>query len=121
MPHLYFASPLFTEMERTFNAQVVANLRAQVPDLTVFLPQEQEAINDKNAYADSQMIARYDTEAVLKSDVLVAVLDGQLIDPGVASEIGIAYQAGIPIVGLYTDVRQQGGSHTLKNSRPCKR
>ena len=114
MPHLYFASPLFTEMERTFNAQVVANLRAQVPDLTVFLPQEQEAINDKNAYADSQMIARYDTEAVLKSDVLVAVLDGQIIDPGVASEIGIAYQAGIPVVGLYTDVRQQGGSHPEK-------
>ena len=26
MPHLYFASPLFTEMERAFNAQVVANL-----------------------------------------------------------------------------------------------
>lgn len=114
MPHLYFASPLFTEMERAFNAQVVANLRAQVPDLTVFLPQEQEAINDKNAYADSQMIARYDTEAVLKSDVLVAVLDGQIIDPGVASEIGIAYQAGIPVVGLYTDVRQQGGSHPEK-------
>ena len=114
MPHLYFASPLFTEMERAFNTQVVANLRAQVPDLTVFLPQEQEAINDKNAYADSQMIARYDTEAGLKSDVLVAVLDGQLIDPGVASEIGIAYQAGIPIVGLYTDVRQQGGSHPEK-------
>ena len=60
------------------------------------------------------MIARYDTEAVLKSDVLVAVLDGQIIDPGVASEIGIAYQAGIPVVGLYTDVRQQGGSHPEK-------
>ena len=65
MPHLYFASPLFTE-------------------------------------------------AVLKSGVLVAVLDGQIIDPGVASEIGIAYQAGIPVVGLYTDVRQQGGSHPEK-------
>ena len=65
MPHLYFASPLFTEMERAFNAQVVANLRAQVPDLTVFLPQEQEAINDKNAYADSQMIARYKEHPVV--------------------------------------------------------
>ena len=106
MPHLYFASPLFTEMERAFNAQVVANLRAQVPDLTVFLPQEQEAINDKNAYADSQMIARYDTEAVLKSDVLVAVLDGQLIDPGVAPEKLKALQdvaeSQFSYVNLYT-------------------
>ena len=66
------------------------------------------------------MIARYDTEAVLKSDVLVAVLDGQLIDPGVASEIGIAYQAGIPIVGS-TPMSANKGAVTLKNSRPCKR
>jgi len=53
MPHLYFASPLFTEMERAFNAQVVADLRAQVPDLTVFLPQEQE---DKRQEETSQAV-----------------------------------------------------------------
>ena len=78
------------------------------------MPQEQGEINDKNAYADSTMIAKLDTEAVLASDVMFAVLDGQIIDPGVASEIGIAYQAGIPIVGLYTDSRQQGATNQNK-------
>lgn len=114
MPKLYFASPLFTEMELAFNAQLAQTIRTALPDLEVFLPQEQMAINDKNAYADSTMIAKLDTQAVLASDVLLAVLDGQIIDPGVASEIGVAYQAGIPIVGLYTDSRQQGGTHPDK-------
>lgn len=114
MSKLYFASPLFTEMELAFNAQLAQTIRAALPDLEVFLPQEQMAINDKNAYADSTMIAKLDTQAVLESDVLLAVLDGQIIDPGVASEIGVAYQAGIPIVGLYTDSRQQGATHPEK-------
>ena len=111
MPKLYFASPLFTEMEVTFNANLAQKIRTQYPELDVFLPQEQMAINDKNAYADSKMIAQYDTQAVLESDVLLAVLDGICIDPGVASEIGVAYQAGIPIIGLYSDSRQRGANN----------
>ncbi|MCW6661946.1 nucleoside 2-deoxyribosyltransferase [Aerococcaceae bacterium NML201209] len=114
MPKLYFASPLFTEMEVAFNAQLATRIRQHFPEMDVFLPQEQMAINDKNAYADAKMIAQYDTQAVLKSDVVLAILDGQIIDPGVASEIGVAYQAGIPVIGLYTDVRQQGGTHPQK-------
>ncbi|MCW6676874.1 nucleoside 2-deoxyribosyltransferase [Aerococcaceae bacterium NML180378] len=114
MPKLYFASPLFTEMEVAFNAQLATRIRQHFPEMDVFLPQEQMAINDKNAYADAKMIAQYDTQAVLESDVVLAILDGQIIDPGVASEIGVAYQAGIPVIGLYTDVRQQGGTHPQK-------
>lgn len=114
MTKLYFASPLFTEMEVAFNQQLANYLRKELPELDIFLPQEQLTINDKNAFADSKMIAQLDTQAVLSSDVLLAVLDGQVIDPGVASEIGVAYQAGIPIVGLYTDSRQQGTTHPEK-------
>lgn len=114
MPQLYFASPLFTEMEVAFNQNLAQLIRQQLSELTVYLPQEQADINDKTAYADSKMIAQYDTDQLLKSDIVLAVLDGQVIDPGVASEIGIAYQAKIPIVGLYTDSRQQGGDHPDK-------
>ena len=46
--------------------------------------------------------------------LMLAVLDGQVIDPGVASEIGVTYQAGIPIVALYSDTRQQGATHPEK-------
>ena len=108
MKKIYFASPLFSNMELRYNAWVVEMIRKEFTELDVYLPQEQGDINDKSQYASSLMIAKADTDALLESDLLVAVLDGLVIDPGVASEIGVAYQAGIPILGLYTDSRQQG-------------
>ena len=47
---------------------------------------------------------------------MIALLDGLTIDAGVASEIGVAYAKGIPVIGLYTDTRQQGGAHPKKKS-----
>lgn len=108
MHKVYFASPLFSNMELRYNAWVVEMIRSKYDNVDVYLPQEQGDINDKSQYANSLMIAKADTDALLDSKVLIAVLDGLIIDPGVASEIGVAYQAGIPIIGLYTDSRQQG-------------
>lgn len=111
---LYFASPLFSDMERFYNDYLVKKIRAKHPELKVYLPQEQGDINDKESYADSKMIAKYDTDALLASQLVLAVLDGPIIDVGVASEIGVAYQAGIPVLGLYTDSRQQGAGNVDK-------
>ncbi|MGM0157402.1 nucleoside 2-deoxyribosyltransferase [Enterococcus sp. AZ191] len=111
---IYFAAPLFAKSDLLYNAMLVKKIRAVSEDLTVYLPQENEAINDKTAYADSKMIALADTEKVLESDLMIALLDGLMIDAGVASEIGVAYAKSIPVVGLYTDSRQQGGSHPKK-------
>ncbi|TVS90677.1 nucleoside 2-deoxyribosyltransferase, partial [Enterococcus durans] len=97
-----------------YNEQIVKEVRAISSKLSIYLPQENEAINDKTAYADSKMIALADTEKVLESDLMIALLDGLTIDAGVASEIGVAYAKGIPVIGLYTDSRQQGGSHPKK-------
>ena len=90
-------------MELAYNAKVVSMIREAYPNVKVFLPQEADEINDKNNYADSKMIAKYDTKAVMDSDLLIAVLDGLTIDPGVASEVGVAYAKGIPCIGLFTD------------------
>lgn len=114
MKKLYFASPLFSEMERNFNKMLVDKIRESFTDLEVYLPQEAANINDKEAYADSKMIATFDSNEVLSSDIVFAVLDGAIIDPGVASEIGIAYHAGIPVVGLYSDSRQKGATNPKK-------
>ncbi|AGY82249.1 MULTISPECIES: nucleoside 2-deoxyribosyltransferase [Carnobacterium] len=111
---IYFASPLFSEMERVYNENLVQSIRETYPDVEIYVPQEQGEINDKNAYADSVAIAKYDTDALLDSELMVAVLDGSTIDVGVATEIGVAYQAGIPIIGLYTDSRQQGAENKQK-------
>lgn len=107
---IYFASPLFTDMERDFNKKVVDEIRLLFSNsVDIYLPQENDAINDKSGYADSKMIAIADTKELLDSDLVIAVLDGVTIDAGVASEIGIAYEHGIDIIGMYTDSRQ--GTH----------
>lgn len=104
---VYFASPLFTEMEQHYNTKVVGLLRAHFGDqLDIYLPQENEAINDKSGFADSVTIAQGDNAYLEKSDVLIAVLDGATPDAGVCAEIGYFYSTGKPIVALYTDVRQ---------------
>lgn len=111
---IYFASPLFSDMERVYNESLVKKIRAMYPELNVYLPQEQGEINDKESYADAKMIAKYDTDALLSSQLVLAILDGVSIDVGVASEIGVAYQAGIPVLGLFTDSRQQGADNQKK-------
>ncbi|WP_414838960.1 nucleoside 2-deoxyribosyltransferase [Carnobacterium sp. TMP28] len=110
----YFASPLFSEMELMYNQYLVRKIRELYPELELYVPQEQMEINDKSAYADSIMIAKMDTEQLVSSQLMIAVLDGVSIDVGVATEIGVAYQAGIPIIGLYTDSRQQGATNQKK-------
>lgn len=112
--NIYFAGPMFAKSDLLYNEMLVKKIRELSPEITVYLPQENEAINDKTAYADSQIIALADTEKVLESDLMIALLDGPTIDAGVASEIGVAYAKNIPVLGLYTDTRQQGGTHPKK-------
>lgn len=111
---IYFAGPMFAKADLLYNAYLVKEIRALHEQLDVYLPQENEAINNKSAYANSKMIALADTEKVLESELLVAVLDGLTIDAGVASEIGVAYAKGIPVLALYTDTRQQGADNSQK-------
>lgn len=104
---IYFASPLFTEMEQSYNAQVVKKLREQFADsVEIYLPQENDAINDKSNYANSIQIAEGDNAYLEEADILIAILDGVTIDAGVASEIGYFYSMNKPIIGLYSDIRQ---------------
>lgn len=107
---IYFASPLFTEMEQTYNAHVVKKLRETFAEqIDIYLPQENAAINDKSNYADSIQIADGDNAYLEESDILIAILDGVTIDAGVASEIGYFYSMNKPIIAVYSDIRQ--GAH----------
>lgn len=111
--NIYFANDLFNDGTRMYNEHVVRTIEDELSDkVSVYLPQRNLGINDKNAYADSRMIAEADYTELKKSDLLIAVLDNN--DFGVGVEIGIAYEAGIPIIGLFTDVRQQGGNNPDK-------
>lgn len=113
---IYFANALFSQAEINYNAQLAAKIRQLSDTIDLYLPQENNEINNKQAYADSKMIALADTKKLIQSDLVVAILDGNTIDNGVASEIGVAYAKEIPIVGLYTDTRQQGSDNKRKLS-----
>lgn len=104
---IYFGAPLFSESEQMYNKYVVGKIRERFGDVVdVYNPMENQSINDKTGYADSQMISRGDNEYLEQSDILIALLDGVAVDAGLAAEVGYFFSTGRPIVGLYTDSRQ---------------
>lgn len=121
----YLANSLFSEADRLYNDYIASKLRQAFPDLELYVPQENLAINDKSAYANSVMISRGDDEELLTSDFMIAVIDGNTIDEGVACEVGkysgfdmvTLLRAGFkprPIFALYTDTRQEGRDNMVK-------
>jgi len=107
---------MFSQADREFNTKCVAMLRES--GFQVFLPQE-ATINKSSGESSptAEGIFRIDTLALLNSDILVACIDQEAIDCGVACEIGIAYAHGLPTIGLYTDIRQHraGQGRMYKN------
>jgi nucleoside 2-deoxyribosyltransferase len=110
----YLANGLFSIGDRFVNKMIAKVLRSRIKGLDLYVPQENEAINNKMSYADSITIAKADTEKLLQSDFLIAVIDGVEIDSGVSAEIGIFSTTGKPIFALYSDIRQQGRSNQKK-------
>lgn len=101
---IYFANDLFNDATLAYNEMVVKEIEEMFPNIEVYLPQRNEAINDKTAYADSSMIAAADLDELYSSDLLIAVLDSD--DTGVALEIGAFEHTKKPIIGIFTDTRR---------------
>jgi nucleoside 2-deoxyribosyltransferase len=121
----YLANGLFSEADQAFNTYLADRLRQNFPWIDLYVPQENEALNDKTGYAASKTIFWGDNEHLDNADLLIAVLDGVEIDAGVAAEIGrfaALREMEIKnnnathryIYGLYTDVRQQGVENAKK-------
>lgn len=114
----YLANGLFGLGDRMVNSHIAEELRGLFKvnqlDVDLYLPQENLAINDKNTYADSIMIAEGDDAYLNETDFVIAVLDGVEIDSGVACEVGVAATLGKKVFGLLTDNRQQGTSNQEK-------
>lgn len=107
---IYFGGGLFSEMELMYNRYVVDMIREKYGDkVDVYLPQENEAINDKSGFANSLDIASGDNAYLEKTDIMIALLDGVTPDSGLSAEIGYFYSFNRPILGIYSDTRQ--GTH----------
>lgn len=110
----YLANGLFSFGDRLVNTFVSTRLRIILQKLDLYVPQENNEINDKSSFAGSLDIAKADRDKLMESDFLVAVIDGVEIDSGVAAEIGLFASTGKPIFALFTDNRQQGTSNMQK-------
>ena len=97
---MYFAGPLFTSAERSWNAEVAGALRAAGHE--VFLPQEMET------GTDAAEIFATDVGGIDWADGVVAVMDGPDPDSGTAWEVGYAFGQK-PIVLVRTDFRTLSG------------
>jgi nucleoside 2-deoxyribosyltransferase len=103
---LYFAGPLFTQAERSWNHAIAVALAAQ--GHAVFLPQvEVQGLTGPDAAA----IFALDLRGIDSAEAVVAILDGADPDSGTSFECGLAYALGIPIVAVRTDFR--GGGDAL--------
>jgi len=96
-PKAYFAAPLFNPQELSFNETVATVLSGR---FEVHLPQRDGVlipgnVRDEAHFREMSRIAyRSDLDAIRRSDVVFAVLDGRVIDEGVAFELGYGVALG---------------------------
>ena len=104
---IYFAGPLFNQMEKDFNLELTQVLEQH--GYEVFLPQrdgylaaELEGLTEEEI---AEKIFEKDLSEVLKADIIFMNLDGRVPDEGACVELGIAYANGKRCYGFKTDVR----------------
>jgi nucleoside 2-deoxyribosyltransferase len=109
LPLIYFAAPLFSEAELSFNVRLTSVLE---PKVDVYLPQRDggrlvdliaEGVAPRDAYAS---IFERDLEALRECDAVLIVLDGRTVDEGAVFELGFAFACGKPCVGYQSDPRR---------------
>lgn len=117
----YLANGLFSEADQLYNKFLATSIRDKFPTIDLYVPQENANINDKSKYADSLAIYAGDNHYLDEADIMIAVIDGSEIDPGVATEIGryailceTDKSKRRKIFGVYTDIRQQGRNNEEK-------
>jgi nucleoside 2-deoxyribosyltransferase len=102
---IYFAGPLFTAAERTFNRRVRDLLEKKYKH-EVWLPQEHEPRK-----RGAKEIFLMDVSGLDSCDVVVANMDGPDPDSGTCWECGYAYKKK-PVVVYRTDFRASGDTKT---------
>lgn len=108
-PLIYFAAPLFSEAELSFNTHLTDMLEQAVD---VYLPQRDggrlvdligKGVAPGDAYSS---IFERDMGALAECDALLIVLDGRTIDEGAVFELGVAFASGKSCVGYQSDPRR---------------
>lgn len=122
---IYFAGPLFSESERDWIRATITRIKALAAEMNapieviwpyeLFAPGELAALGDQ---AQQEVFKRC-RESLRSAGMVIALLDGALVDDGTAWESGFFYAIrpeGALIVGVRTDGRRSGEfSNSLVN------
>ncbi len=111
---IYLGCDLFTEGQRLQAKKVQDALENEFKEkIDLYNPADNLEINDKSAgFASGADILLADYKRLKESDLLIALMDTK--DLGLAGEMGIAFERGIPIFELYTDIRLTGNDREDK-------
>lgn len=111
---IYLGCDLFIEGQRRQAKKVQDALENEFGDkIDLYNPADNLEINDKSAgFASGADILLADYDRLKSSNLLIALMD--TTDLGLAGEMGIAFERGIPIFQLYTDIRLTGNDRDDK-------
>lgn len=90
---VYLAGGMFCEADRMYNAYLAERIRERFGDrIDLYVPQENQSINDKTKCADSHAIFWGDYNRLKNTDIFIARIDGDIPPSGTSAEIGIMSQ-----------------------------
>lgn len=116
---IYLGCDLFTEGQRWQALEIQKALQNEFSDIEIYNPAQNLEINDKDAgFTSNYDILLTDYERLKNADILVGLMDTQ--DLGLAAEMGIAFEKGLQIFQLYTDIRL-GGNDKEDKFPPMKK
>lgn len=110
----YLGCDLFIEGQRQQSLDIEHALKEQLGDkIEIYNPTNNMEVNDPDGeFASGLDILIADYDELKEMDILIALMDTQ--DLGLASEMGIAFERGLPIFQLYTDIRLFGNHKDSK-------
>lgn len=97
----YIAAPFFNE-EQVERVKLVENMLME-RGLTFFSPRTDSAVEDISKKENREKVFKLNHDSILASKGLIAITDGK--DVGTMIEVGMAYQANIPIIGVAFTLR----------------
>ena len=90
---VYLAGSMFCEADRMYNELLAKRIRERLNGLIdLYVPQENQSINDKTKCANSHDIFWGDYNRLQKCDIFIARIDGDIPPSGTSAEIGIMSQ-----------------------------
>lgn len=128
--NVYLASSIFDERDLMYNEWLAKEIEKRWPNIKLYVPHRNAAINDKTKCADSTMIFDGDYNRLKNTDVLIVCIDGDVIPSGSSCEIGLfgemcMHDKNKFILGLCTDSRDGSKTHSIEKdellaSGPCE-